>query len=548
MQGVITVVGLGSGDPDQLTLGVWRKLQEAKHRYVRTSGHPMMQMLASHGLAYQSFDTVYEQAESFPAVYEEIAARLLDAARQQGEVLYAVPGHPMVAEKTVQLLREQCQQAGIGLQIVGGESFLDQAFTRLGFDPVEGFQLLDAGELQAGLLQPQVHTVITQVYSAMVASDVKLTLMERYPDDLEVIVGHALGVSGEESIVALPLYELDRIEGYGNLSLIYIPRSDDARLRNRSFERLHEIVAILRSPEGCPWDREQTHLSIRKNFIEETYEAIEAIDNDDPDGMREELGDVLLQIMLHSQMEEEVGAFSAYDVIASLNDKLLFRHPHVFGDSIASSSAEALANWEQMKAEEKRRKAERAGTGGSADAGAGSAGNAGGGAGSAGNVGGAGADTGSLGNTGGGTSGDARAGGEPASILSGIPRDLPAIMRAYELQKKASKVGFDWDEASGALSKVAEELEELRAAIAGQGVGDAADAQAAELGDLLFACVNVARFIKADPEWALARTNRKFMGRFQYIEEQLRINGKTFGQTDLIEMDQWWEEAKRLNR
>lgn len=491
MSRTITVVGLGSGDEDQLTLGIWRRLQEAEHRYVRTDKHPMMRLFHDNKLAYESFDAIYEQMDSFPDVYDAITTQLIEITQTKPNIIYAVPGHPMVAERTVQLLRERCLEHNIELHIIGGESFLDQAFTRLGFDPIEGFQLLDAAELKSSLIRTDLHTVIGQVYDEYTASDVKLSLMELLPDDHPIVIGHALGVPGEEQILTVPLYELDRTPGYGNLSLIYLPRSTDDNLRNRTFERLHEIVAILRSPEGCPWDREQTHLSIRKNFIEETYEAIEAIDNDDPDGMREEFGDVILQVMLHSQMEEEVGTFSVYDVIQSLNEKLLFRHPHVFGENYAGNAAEALANWEQMKAEEKQRK---------------------------------GIDT------------------SQASQLDGIPPGLPELMKAYKLQKKAAKVGFDWETLDPVLDKIAEELIELREAIASKD----AEEQAGELGDLLFAAVNAARFLKADPEEALARTNQKFKKRFSYIEEQLRISGRTFDQTDLIEMDRYWEEAKRL--
>lgn len=493
MQSTITVIGLGSGDADQLTLGAWRRLQEAERRYVRTEKHPMMRLFGEHGLVYDSFDYLYEQSASFPDVYEAITEALIREATSAsgGSLVYAVPGHPMVAERTVQLLRERCPQHDIVLNILGGESFLDQAFTRLGFDPIEGFQLLDAGDLKPSLIRTELHTVIGQVYDAFTASDVKLTLMELLPDDYPITIGHALGVPGEERILTVPLYELDRTPGYGNLSLIWLPRSTDDSLRNRSFERLHEIVAILRGPEGCPWDKAQTHQSIRKNFIEETYEAIEALDNDDPDGMREEFGDVILQVMLHSQMEEETGTFSVYDVIQALNEKLLFRHPHVFGDADAGTEQEALRNWEEMKAEEKRRK-----------------------------------------------------GIDPAqaSQLDGIPPDLPALMKAYKIQKKAAKVGFDWDEIGPVLDKIQEELDELREAI----VDKDAEEQAGELGDLLFATVNAARFIQADPEEALSRTNQKFKKRFSYIEEQLRISGRTFDQTDLTEMDRYWEEAKRL--
>ena len=179
MKPTITVVGLGSGDPEQLTLGVWRRLQQAERRYVRTAQHPMMTLFEEHRLAYRSFDELYERLDSFPDVYAAIADELLRAAGEDASsaVLYAVPGHPMVAERTVQLLRERCPEAGIALEVLGGESFLDQAFLRFGFDPIEGFQLLDATELKASQLRPELHTVIGQVYDAFTASDAKLTLM-----------------------------------------------------------------------------------------------------------------------------------------------------------------------------------------------------------------------------------------------------------------------------------------------------------------------------------------------------------------------------------
>lgn len=493
----ITVVGLGSGSEDQITLGIWKKVKEASHLYVRTEHHPMMKLLHDEHIAYTSFDDVYEKHNNFPEVYEEIVQTLLQRvleiaeAGKEANIVYAVPGHPMVAESTVQKLIARCEEQGIALNIIGGESFLDAAFTALRFDPIEGFALLDAAELQPAVLQPQLHTLIGQVYDKYTASDVKLALMERYPDDYEVIVGHALGVEGQQEIISVPIYELDRIDGYHNLSIIYVPRTTDDAVRNRTFDRLHEIVAILRSPGGCPWDQEQTHQSIRKNFIEELYEALEAIDADNPEGMQEEFGDVLLQLMLHSQMEEELGSFSIYDVLQTLNEKLVYRHPHVFGEDAAQNSEEALMSWEKMKAEEQL-------ANGITD--------------------------------------------KRPSKLDGIPKDLPAILTAYKIQKKAAKVGFDWDEIGPVLEKIEEEIAELKEVIQ----SGEQDKQAEELGDLLFAVVNAARFIHADPEASLARTNMKFKARFQYIEEQLRINDKSFDDTDLVEMDQWWEEAKGI--
>ncbi|WP_339269207.1 nucleoside triphosphate pyrophosphohydrolase [Paenibacillus sp. FSL W8-0187] len=493
MSASITVVGLGSGNPDRLTIGIIKTMQRASKVYVRTLSHPVIAALNEFQIHPESFDHVYEAHDTFPEVYESIASALINlakAAEDDRELVYAVPGHPMVAEATVRLLRERCPGEHVTLTVLGGESFLDEAFVRLGFDPIEGFQLLDAAELRASVIQPQLHTLIGQVYDMFTASEVKLALMELYPDEYPVIVGHALGVEGEEVIQRVPLYELDRIDGYGNLSLVYVPRSDDSLLRQRTFARLHEIVGILRSPEGCPWDREQTHESIRKNLIEETYEVLETIDEDDPEHMQEELGDLLLQIMLHSQMEEELGTFTVYDVIQALNDKLIFRHPHVFGESSAKDAESALQNWEQMKAEEKRRKGLSP---------------------------------------------------EKASALDGIPRDLPALMKAYKLQKKASKVGFDWDNIEGVFQKIEEELGELRQAVT---EGQSDEDTALELGDLLFAVSNAARFIGADPEEALSRTNRKFVSRFSYIEEQLTAQGKTLQESTLDEMEALWQAAK----
>ncbi|WP_166245710.1 nucleoside triphosphate pyrophosphohydrolase [Paenibacillus turpanensis] len=509
MTASIHIVGLGSGDPDHLTLGIWRKLQSSGRIFLRTEQHPVVELLREHGVTFQSFDETYEQEGTFQQVYRRIVDQLLQEAGNAGStepVMYAVPGHPMVAEQTVRLLLEEGPVRGIDVQCEGGESFLDRAFLALRIDPIEGFQLLDAtamggfptienvntesGALYRGDLQPRRHLLIGQVYDNTVASDVKLTLMEVYPPDYPVKVAHELGVKGKERIETIPLHELDHGQPYGNLSMIFVPGGSDERLRLRHFDRLHEIVAILRSPDGCPWDREQTHASIRRNLIEETYEVLETIDDDDPDAMCEELGDVLLQIMLHSQMEEETGAFTVYDVIQTLNEKLIRRHPHVFGEKSADDAEDALVNWNEIKKQEKADK-----------------------------------------------------GVDPAklSVLSGIPRELPGLLKALELQKKAAKVGFDWDRIEDVQDKVMEEWAELTETLNGDKTK-----QLEEFGDLLFALVNLARFLKLDPDEALAAANRKFMTRFSYIEEQLRLKGVDFAETTLAEMESFWQEAKSL--
>jgi tetrapyrrole methylase family protein/MazG family protein len=495
----ITIVGLGSGDEQQLTLGVWRVLQSASLIYLRTEKHPVVQFLVSEGITFKTFDHLYEANSTFEGTYEAIVETLLseaEAGADQTMIVYAVPGHPMVAEATVRQLLTRGQSKGITIELLGGESFLDQTFVKLGFDPIEGFLMVDAADLKPEAIHPNTHTLIAQVYDRQIASDVKLALMDIYPDDYIVIAAHALGVKNEERVERLPLFELDRTEAFGNLSLIWVPRSDDIVLQNHKFARLHEIIRTLRSPEGCPWDREQTHTSLRKNFIEETYEVLETIDDDDPVAMCEELGDVLLQIMLHAQIEEEEGTFTIRDVISGLNEKLIRRHPHVFGSREADNAEEALQTWQEMKVEEKRNKGIEV---------------------------------------------------KALSQLSGIPRDLPAIMTAYKLQKKAAEVGFDWNRIEDVLAKVEEEINEIKQLVSTDEMIDMSErreARKGEIGDLLFAAVNAARFWKIDPEEALVSTNRKFIRRFGYIEEQLRLAGRAFHETDLAEMEQWWQAAK----
>ncbi len=244
------------------------------------------------------------------------------------------------------------------------------------------------------------------------------------------------------------------------------------------------IVAILRAPGGCPWDREQTHASIRPNMLEEAYEVCEAIDQNDPDHLKEELGDVLLQVALHAQMERETGSFTLDDVADGICKKLIFRHPHVFGDVHAENADQALDAWDAMKRVEKSQTTY-------------------------------------------------------TDTLRAVARALPALWRAEKVQKKAKKAGFDWPDAQGAVDKLSEEIGELQAAMAGQ--GDVTE----ELGDLLFACVNVARFLAVDPEQALTQATDKFTDRFARVEEKARAQGRDMKDMTLSQLDELWEEAKR---
>ncbi|MBO8172684.1 MAG: nucleoside triphosphate pyrophosphohydrolase [Bacillaceae bacterium] len=483
----IIVVGLGSGDPDHLPMGVYRLLSRGDHPVLlRTEKHPVVDFLRNQGIQPESYDGMYEKEKDFEQVYERIVADLLEKASRYGTVVYGVPGHPLVAERTVRLLLEKEREQDIQVEIRGGESFLDPLFTTLQIDPIEGFVLLDAMTLKREDLRPGQHTIIAQIYDSLTASEVKLTLMELYPDDYPVKRVTAAGVKGMEKVEEMPLYQLDRLEGVENLMTVYVPPAKQETVWNREFSRLKDVFARLRGPEGCPWDRKQTHQSLRKYLIEETYETVEAIDEGDPDRLCDELGDVLLQIMLHAQIAEEEGYFTVYDVIENLNQKMIRRHPHVFGDLSVQDSQEVTANWQEIKNQEKREKGEAP---------------------------------------------------EEASVLSGVPRDLPAVLTAWKMQKKAAGVGFDWDNITDVMAKVEEEWEELKMA--------EPDQRKKELGDVLFALVNLARFYDIDPEEALALTNLKFKQRFQYIEQKLKEANRDFSHTNLHEMEKWWQESKK---
>lgn len=348
---MITIIGLGAGDLDQMPLGIYKLLTDTthvngRHVFLRTKEHPVVEALVFEGLTYTSFDHIYEYHDTFEAVYTEIVQILVEASKKN-DIIYAVPGHPMVAEKTVQLLI----QAQVEIEIKGGQSFLDAIFTSLNIDPIEGFQLLDATDFNSEHLSLQQHSVFCQVYNSDMASNIKLPLLEILPYDYEVFIVTAAG-SSQECIKKVALYELDHETGFDNLTSVYIPPVPKELLR-QTFPSLRETVRTLRGPAGCPWDQSQTHQSLKKNLLEETQELLEALDGEDDDHLIEELGDVLLQVVFHAQIGEDEGFFNMDDVIRGLNEKLIRRHPHVFGELKADTSEEAIAIWNEMKKCEK---------------------------------------------------------------------------------------------------------------------------------------------------------------------------------------------------
>lgn len=483
----ITIIGLGAGDLDQLPLGIYKKLTQTEQCFVRTMDHPVIGDLKKEGVNFTAFDEIYEKHDQFEAVYEEIAGTLLQEALNRS-VLYAVPGHPMVAEKTVQLLLEKGPALGIAIKLEGGQSFLDPLFQAVRIDPIEGFQLLDGTDLSPDDLHITQHMIIGQVYDAFSASNVKLTLMEKLPDDYEVYIVTAAG-SSQEKVTKCALFELDRQMELSNLTSVYVPPVREEALQYREFSKLRQIIAELRGPEGCPWDKKQTHESLKKYLIEEAYELIDSIDQEDDEGMVGELGDVLLQVMLHSQIGEDEGMFTIDDVIEGITAKMVRRHPHVFGNVEVNGEEDVLENWQKIKEEEK--------------------------------------------------------GSEPKamhSIMDGIEKSLPNLLRAEEYQKRAAKVGFDWDEVSEAWKKVLEEVKELEEEV----LTPNRDVERikSELGDLFFALVNISRYYDIQAEEAVYKANQKFHQRFTYIEECIQMADKKFEDYTLEELDSYWDEAK----
>lgn len=504
----ITIVGLGPGRRELLTLEAAAVLRRSKEVYVRTTRHPTVAQLPAR-LELHSFDQVYEEKASFAEVYETIAATLLELAQRPGGVVYAVPGHPLVAEESVRLIVARAGARGVPVRIVAGLSFVEPVLTALRVDPFQrGLQLFDAATLASiidkgslrelvdgdlsgeqdratgaallrRILTPTAPLLLSQLYNQRVASLVKIGLLELYPPEHQVSLVHAAGVDGQEHVESLPLYELDR-RPTDHLTCLYVPeREPDQDLT--SFETLRAIIARLRGPNGCPWDRQQTSLSLKPYLVEEAYEVLEAIDAGDPDKLAEELGDLLLQVLLHAQIASEHDEFSMDEVISEIGTKLIRRHPHVFGHKSVSGAAEVVRNWEQIK------RAER---------------------------------------------------GDKRSTVSGVPKHLPALAYAQAVQRRAARVGFDWPDAAGVLDKVREEIQELTSA-------KSKEEQRTELGDLLFSLVNLARWLNVDAEDALRLANQRFLRRFQRMEELAIEQGQDFSQLGPAEQDCLWNEAKK---
>ncbi len=485
---MITIVGLGPGGKEYLTVKALDKIKEFDIIYLRTKKHPIVDYIESHGVKINSFDYMYDQHENFDDVYGNIVKELLQLSKTE-DILYAVPGSPFVAERTVQELIDISNKNDVILEFIPGTSFIDAILNTIRIDPVNGLKIMDGLQINKQKPDTDVDIIITQVYNQLVASEVKLRLMNYYDDEHEIMIIRAAGIEGEEEITSIPLYELDRTNSLDHLTSIFIPKIVNNNKIKYEIDDLLDIMERLRGKDGCPWDRKQTHESLRPYLIEECYEVIEALDSGDMGLLEEELGDLLLQIVFHSQLTKEQGYFNLTDVITGICTKLINRHPHVFAETIVSSSEEVLKNWEEIKRDEKSEKSY-------------------------------------------------------TESLERIPKGMPALMKSYKIQGKAAEVGFDWDDVEGAVDKVREELQELMDVYK----TDQKEEIWEEVGDLLFAVVNMARFLKVRPELALNKTVDKFIRRFKFIEMSAKENGQDLKDMSLTEMDKLWEKAKKIDK
>ena len=472
----IQIIGLGAAGEDDLTLRAHKALTEKIPTFVRTDRHPLVNKLRKK-IDIKSFDDYFEKYETFDEVYENIIYTLIEQSKQYGKINYCTAGSPYYGDiVTKKLINEYKGQ--INTIIIDGMSFLDKCLKLSGYADYNNIKILDCLETDEFSFDVNSLNVITQVYDMDLASMLKVTLMETYPEDANILIIDVLA----ENVKRMPLLMLDREKNYGFSTYFCILPIEISKNRVYNVTNLLRIVKLLRGPDGCPWDKKQTHDSIRQHVIEEAYEVVDAIDNDDLDNLVEELGDLLFQIVFHAELASEEGYFNFSDVVTNVCKKMYFRHPHVFGDVKADNVEEALISWENSKLKEKNLTTY-------------------------------------------------------TDNLKNVPKALSTLSRSYKIQKRAAEVGFDWSDAQGAVLKIKEELLEFIEEYNNHNIENMEE----EFGDLLFALVNFARFEKINPDIALNKTINKFIDRFEYIEKN---STKDLKQMTLKEMDELWEKSK----
>jgi len=478
MKPSITVVSLGPGDHRLLTVQTLDALKTSRHLVLRTARHRTAEWLTEEGVNFESFDSLYDQHEDFDELHHVMAERLWDAAHQANITFAVIDAATDGAVRALRLARPEDGK----ITILPGVTMADSCIALLPdeFEQTGCVRILPAVDTVCASPDPATPLMITEIWDRVLAGELKLRLTDQYGDEAHAVLFPSSAKINRKPIV-IQLMELDRQKTYDHTVCLYIPAVELQRRDRYCFDDLLRVMHTLR--QRCPWDSEQTHESLRKYLIEEAYEAVGAIDEDDMDHLADELGDVLLQIAFHSDIADSMGEFTISDVTTAIVRKMIYRHAHIFGDVHCDTAEEVTASWEQLKKVEKGLTTQ-------------------------------------------------------SSVLADVSAGLPALMRASKVQKKAAQVGFDWDDALGALPKVHEEadevLEELKA---GRDPGE-------ELGDLLFSCVNVARLAGQEPELLLKAATEKFIRRFTAMENLIISDGKSLEGLTLAEMDVYWNRVK----
>lgn len=475
----LTIVSLGTGAELFLTRGAEHALREAKKLVLRTERHPMKSFLEKNHIAFETLDGLYDECEDFDAFNQAAAVKLL-ALCQESPVCYAVSDASF--DTTVAAI-QRLKPRGAEVVILPGVSHAERCMALVEAHQ-DAVRLYTASSFLHARVSPQEDLLLMELHSRECAGDCKLKLLDLLPEETSVVFITGNEKNGELKKNCIPLYELDRQKAYDHLTAAYVPCVALLERTRFDMDDLMQVVARLRAPDGCPWDREQTHETLLKDLLEESYEFIQAVRDNDIDHMYDELGDVLLQVAMHAQIAQQYGEFTINDVTSAIAGKMIERHTHVFGNVQADTSEQVVDNWEALKRKQRGIQSH-------------------------------------------------------ADAMDDVSTGLSTLLRAAKVQKKARKVGFDFDDALHALEKVHEEADEVK-----QNLENGEDPEE-ELGDLFFSAVNVSRLCGKDADMALFAATNKFISRFRAMENAIKRAGKCLEDLTLSEMDVYWNAGKQ---